>query len=51
MELESLGVMQELGPHESATHVERWKLFRNMILPESDEERAEALGRLLDAGR
>jgi hypothetical protein len=51
MELESLGMMQELGPRESATHVERWRLFRNVILPESEEGRSEALGRLLAAKR
>ncbi len=48
IEVESLGPLQTLRPGETATHTERWFLFRNVTIPKSDEELAKTLAPLLD---
>jgi hypothetical protein len=47
MELESLDVLRDLAPYETASHIERWHLFANDELSEDEEARAEAIQDLL----
>ena len=46
LEIESLGVMRELGPAESMEHIERWELHRGVPMPENEEEIAAAMRRI-----
>ena len=43
IELESLAPLQKLDPGASATHVERWWLFKDVVLGASDADAASAL--------
>ena len=47
MELESLGMLQVLQPNEAATHQERWRLFRDVDLPEEEFSRLAEIERKL----
>ena len=47
IELETVGPLQALGPGESAEHVERWHLFRNVDAGATDEQLDAALRPLL----
>lgn len=51
IEVESLGPLQTLKPGETATHTERWFLFRNVTIPKSDEDLAKALATLLERAK
>lgn len=48
IELETLGPLQNLGPGESATHVERWLLFRGVNLSRDDDVDAITIKSLLE---
>ena len=45
MELESLGMLQVLQRNETATHKERWRLFRDVELPEEESSRTARIER------
>lgn len=51
IELESLGPLQKLEPGASATHVERWFLFKDVALGAKDAETEAALATPLAATR
>lgn len=48
VEMESLSPMLKLEPGETAEHVERWKLFRQVERPESQAEAGEVLRKILN---
>ncbi|MBI4843007.1 MAG: hypothetical protein HY809_01605 [Nitrospirae bacterium] len=43
LEMETLSPLKSMAPGSSAEHVETWKLFDNIALPEADEEEIETL--------
>jgi hypothetical protein len=48
MELESLGTLASIAPSEKAEHIERWYLFRDVALGNSEEEMERTISALLD---
>ncbi|WP_396623911.1 hypothetical protein [Luteitalea sp.] len=51
IELETLGVLAALAPGSSATHEERWFLFKDVTQPKADEDLARVLAPLLASTR
>jgi hypothetical protein len=51
LEFETLGPMTVLQPNETATHVEEWRLFKNVELPSDEKERIESLLTLINGNR
>jgi hypothetical protein len=48
IEVETLSPLRKLEPDESALHVERWRLFRDVILGSSETEIERAIGPLAE---
>ena len=49
MELESLGALRRLAPNASAEHVERWQLFRDVDLGDTEESLDAAIQPLVES--
>lgn len=51
IEVESLGPLKTLKPGESATHTERWFLFKDVTLPKTDAELATVLAPIVEQAK